>query len=153
MHTRSWCSNHPTHAALVVWRLVIFLSLILFSISSVAMFLWLVNISRSDTALWCLYCWTSLNCDLFRNGKIPANDGEQTNVPHIYAIGDILEGKWELTPVAIQAGKLLARRLFAGSSVKVLTHEWLKGALRCLQLILCMPYCQSHLYCSCIKSI
>uniref|UniRef100_A0AAY4EIA3 thioredoxin-disulfide reductase (NADPH) n=1 Tax=Denticeps clupeoides TaxID=299321 RepID=A0AAY4EIA3_9TELE len=50
-----------------------------------------------------------------KNGKIPVNDEEQTNVPHIYAIGDILEGKWELTPVAIQAGKLLARRLFGGS--------------------------------------
>lgn len=47
------------------------------------------------------------------------DDKEQTNVPHIYAIGDILEGKWELTPVAIQAGKLLARRLFAGSSIQV----------------------------------
>ncbi|KAM9482966.1 thioredoxin reductase 3 [Clarias gariepinus] len=53
-----------------------------------------------------------------KNGKIPVNDEEQTNIPHIYAIGDILEGKWELTPVAIQAGRLLARRLFAGSSVK-----------------------------------
>uniref|UniRef100_A0A8C9WHM7 Thioredoxin reductase 3 n=1 Tax=Scleropages formosus TaxID=113540 RepID=A0A8C9WHM7_SCLFO len=53
-----------------------------------------------------------------KNGKIPVNDEEQTNVPHIYAIGDILEGKLELTPVAIQAGKLLARRLFGGSSVK-----------------------------------
>uniref|UniRef100_A0AAQ5XDB9 thioredoxin-disulfide reductase (NADPH) n=1 Tax=Amphiprion ocellaris TaxID=80972 RepID=A0AAQ5XDB9_AMPOC len=54
-----------------------------------------------------------------KNGKIPVNDEEQTNVPHIYAIGDILEGKWELTPVAIQAGKLLARRLYGGSTVKV----------------------------------
>lgn len=54
-----------------------------------------------------------------RNGKIPVNDEEQTNVPHIYAIGDILEGKWELTPVAIQAGKLLARRLYGGSTLKV----------------------------------
>uniref|UniRef100_A0A8C7JPM4 thioredoxin-disulfide reductase (NADPH) n=1 Tax=Oncorhynchus kisutch TaxID=8019 RepID=A0A8C7JPM4_ONCKI len=54
-----------------------------------------------------------------KNGKIPVNDEEQTNVPHIYAIGDILEGKWELTPVAIQAGKLLARRLYAGASLKV----------------------------------
>lgn len=54
-----------------------------------------------------------------RNGKIPVNDEEQTSVPHIYAIGDILEGKWELTPVAIQAGKLLARRLYAGASLKV----------------------------------
>ncbi|XP_068171458.1 thioredoxin reductase 3 [Antennarius striatus] len=53
-----------------------------------------------------------------KNGKIPVNDEEQTNVPYIYAIGDILEGKWELTPVAIQAGKLLARRLFGGSKVK-----------------------------------
>nr|WEY08176.1 thioredoxin reductase 3 [Heteropneustes fossilis]BAQ02337.1 thioredoxin reductase 3-like [Clarias batrachus] len=53
-----------------------------------------------------------------KNGKIPVNDGEQTNIPHVYAIGDILEGKWELTPVAIQAGRLLARRLYAGSSVK-----------------------------------
>uniref|UniRef100_A0A673MAD4 Thioredoxin reductase 1, cytoplasmic-like n=1 Tax=Sinocyclocheilus rhinocerous TaxID=307959 RepID=A0A673MAD4_9TELE len=53
-----------------------------------------------------------------KNGKIPVNDEEQTSVPHIYAIGDILEGKWELTPVAIQAGKLLARRLFAGASLK-----------------------------------
>uniref|UniRef100_A0AAQ5XDE4 Thioredoxin-disulfide reductase n=1 Tax=Amphiprion ocellaris TaxID=80972 RepID=A0AAQ5XDE4_AMPOC len=53
-----------------------------------------------------------------KNGKIPVNDEEQTNVPHIYAIGDILEGKWELTPVAIQAGKLLARRLYGGSTVK-----------------------------------
>ncbi|XP_076870244.1 thioredoxin reductase 3 [Brachyhypopomus gauderio] len=53
-----------------------------------------------------------------KNGKVPVNEEEQTNVPHIYAIGDILEGKWELTPVAIQAGKLLARRLYAGSSTK-----------------------------------
>uniref|UniRef100_A0A3B4AP21 thioredoxin-disulfide reductase (NADPH) n=1 Tax=Periophthalmus magnuspinnatus TaxID=409849 RepID=A0A3B4AP21_9GOBI len=54
-----------------------------------------------------------------KNGKIPVNDEEQTNVPHIYAIGDILEGKWELTPVAIQAGKLLARRLYRGSTLKI----------------------------------
>ncbi|KAI1890469.1 hypothetical protein AGOR_G00154030 [Albula goreensis] len=53
-----------------------------------------------------------------KNGKVPVNDEEQTNVPHVYAIGDILEGKWELTPVAIQAGKLLARRLFGGSTLK-----------------------------------
>ncbi|XP_031136486.1 thioredoxin reductase 3 isoform X2 [Sander lucioperca] len=53
-----------------------------------------------------------------KNGKISVNDEEQTNVPHIYAIGDILEGKWELTPVAIQAGRLLARRLYGGSTLK-----------------------------------
>ncbi|XP_069592381.1 thioredoxin reductase 3 [Ranitomeya imitator] len=53
-----------------------------------------------------------------RNGKIPVNDEEQTNVPYVYAIGDILDGKLELTPVAIQAGRLLARRLYGGSNVK-----------------------------------
>uniref|UniRef100_A0A671EFT0 Thioredoxin reductase 3 n=1 Tax=Rhinolophus ferrumequinum TaxID=59479 RepID=A0A671EFT0_RHIFE len=47
-----------------------------------------------------------------KTGKIPVNDVEQTNVPYVYAVGDVLEGKLELTPVAIQAGKLLARRLF-----------------------------------------
>ncbi|XP_043281869.1 thioredoxin reductase 1, mitochondrial isoform X2 [Venturia canescens] len=40
---------------------------------------------------------------------------EQTNVPHIFAVGDVLHKKPELTPVAIHAGKLLARRIFANS--------------------------------------
>lgn len=53
------------------------------------------------------------------NGKIKANDEEQTNVPHIYAIGDVLFGKLELTPVAIKAGKLLAYRLFGGQTEKM----------------------------------
>jgi hypothetical protein len=42
--------------------------------------------------------------------------GEATNIPHIYAIGDILDDKPELTPVAIQAGRLLARRIAGTSS-------------------------------------
>eukprot|EP00029_Vermamoeba_vermiformis_P005557 TRINITY_DN1963_c0_g1_i1.p1 TRINITY_DN1963_c0_g1~~TRINITY_DN1963_c0_g1_i1.p1 ORF type:complete len:507 (-),score=151.68 TRINITY_DN1963_c0_g1_i1:275-1795(-) len=42
---------------------------------------------------------------------------EQTSVPHIYAIGDIIEGGLELTPVAIQTGRLLARRLYGASTI------------------------------------
>jgi thioredoxin reductase (NADPH) len=34
-------------------------------------------------------------------------------VENIYAIGDVLHGKLELTPVAIKAGRLLANRLFS----------------------------------------
>merc|ERR1740138_645639 len=49
------------------------------------------------------------------NGKLVCNEAEQTSVPHIYAIGDVVEDKPELTPVAIQTGRLLVRRLFAGS--------------------------------------
>lgn len=45
------------------------------------------------------------------NGKIQAQ-AEQTNIAHIYAIGDMLYGREELTPVAIQAGHLLASRLY-----------------------------------------
>ena len=44
-------------------------------------------------------------------GLIPSDDHERTNVEHIYAIGDIT-GKIDLTPVAIQAGRKLADRLF-----------------------------------------
>lgn len=52
-----------------------------------------------------------------KTGKLPTVN-EQTNVPHIYAVGDVLEGRPELTPVAIQAGILLARRLYDGSDVQ-----------------------------------
>jgi len=50
------------------------------------------------------------------SGKLVTDDFERTNVPHIYAVGDVLAGKPELTPVAIQAGILLADRLFKGAS-------------------------------------
>ncbi|KAG5197907.1 hypothetical protein JEQ12_008636 [Ovis aries] len=53
-----------------------------------------------------------------KTGKIPVNGEEQTSVPYVYAVGDVLEGKPQLTPVAVQAGKLLARRLFGGRSEK-----------------------------------
>ena len=42
------------------------------------------------------------------NGKFKVNQFEQTNVPNIYAIGDVIYGQLELTPVAIRAGALLA---------------------------------------------
>uniref|UniRef100_A0AAY4BI41 thioredoxin-disulfide reductase (NADPH) n=1 Tax=Denticeps clupeoides TaxID=299321 RepID=A0AAY4BI41_9TELE len=44
-------------------------------------------------------------------GKIVVGPDEATSVPNIYAIGDISQGRPELTPTAIKAGKLLARRL------------------------------------------
>eukprot|EP00595_Chromulina_sp_UTEXLB2642_P002975 CAMPEP_0196767730 /NCGR_PEP_ID=MMETSP1095-20130614/41903_1 /TAXON_ID=96789 ORGANISM="Chromulina nebulosa, Strain UTEXLB2642" /NCGR_SAMPLE_ID=MMETSP1095 /ASSEMBLY_ACC=CAM_ASM_000446 /LENGTH=505 /DNA_ID=CAMNT_0042136327 /DNA_START=44 /DNA_END=1561 /DNA_ORIENTATION=+ len=54
-------------------------------------------------------------------GKIPVIN-EQTNVPHIFAVGDVCEGKQELTPVAVQAGELLAKRLF-GKSTKTMDYD------------------------------
>jgi thioredoxin reductase (NADPH) len=54
-------------------------------------------------------------------GYIPV-DKECTNVPHIYALGDVITGIWELTPVAIQAGKMLAQRLYGGAVLHMDYH-------------------------------
>jgi len=54
-------------------------------------------------------------------GEIPV-DKEVTNVPNVFAIGDVIEGIWELTPVAIQAGRMLAQRLYGGSSLYMDYH-------------------------------
>jgi len=52
-------------------------------------------------------------------GKVPT-DHEATATSHVFVIGDAASeapaGRPELTPVAIQAGKLLARRLFGGGT-------------------------------------
>lgn len=44
-----------------------------------------------------------------RNKKIIVDEFEKSSVPNIYAIGDVIDGKPELTPVAIHAGKYLAQ--------------------------------------------
>jgi len=49
-----------------------------------------------------------------KNGKIETLH-EQTQCSNVYAVGDVVEGCPELTPVAIQAGVLLSRRLFGNS--------------------------------------
>uniref|UniRef100_A0A8C3APY4 Thioredoxin reductase 2 n=1 Tax=Cyclopterus lumpus TaxID=8103 RepID=A0A8C3APY4_CYCLU len=55
-------------------------------------------------------------------GKIILGSDESTSVPNIYAFGDIGEGRPELTPTAIKAGKLLARRL-AGHSTELMNYD------------------------------
>ncbi|XP_056233167.1 thioredoxin reductase 2, tandem duplicate 2 [Seriola aureovittata] len=55
-------------------------------------------------------------------GKIVLGADESTSVPNIYAFGDIGEGCPELTPTAIKAGKLLARRL-AGQSTELMNYD------------------------------
>lgn len=49
------------------------------------------------------------------NGIIATDEYQNTNVPGIYAIGDIT-GRAPLTPVAIAAGRQLAERLFNGKT-------------------------------------
>ena len=49
------------------------------------------------------------------NGLIPVDEFQNTNIPGVYAIGDVT-GKAALTPVAISAGRRLAERLFNGQA-------------------------------------
>lgn len=55
-------------------------------------------------------------------GVLPTDAWQNTNVPGIYAIGDIT-GRAELTPVAIAAGRRLAMRLFRGEADSKLDYE------------------------------
>lgn len=55
-------------------------------------------------------------------GFIPVDDFQNTDVPGVYAIGDIT-GRAALTPVAIAAGRRLADRLFGGRPERHLPYE------------------------------
>jgi glutathione reductase (NADPH) len=47
-------------------------------------------------------------------GHIKTDEFQNTNVDHIYALGDVCDRGFELTPVAIAAGRRLSDRLFGG---------------------------------------
>jgi thioredoxin reductase (NADPH) len=53
---------------------------------------------------------------LAQSGKIAVDAAEKSSIDNIYSIGDCAEGRPELTPPAIMAGKLLARRLFGNQN-------------------------------------
>jgi len=55
-------------------------------------------------------------------GFIPVDGFQNTNVPGVYAIGDVTGGP-ALTPVAIAAGRRLADRLFGGQPERRLNYE------------------------------
>ncbi len=78
-------------------------------------------------------CTTELNLESIGiklnklNGfKIKTKEEQSIDVPWLYAIGDCIDEQTmppgqplELTPVAIQTGQLLAKRLFSNSTIKV----------------------------------
>lgn len=63
-----------------------------------------------------------IGLNIAKNGKLITNDHDQTNIENIFSIGDCAEGRPELTPPAIMAGKLLANRLF-GNSKKLMNYR------------------------------
>jgi glutathione reductase (NADPH) len=55
-------------------------------------------------------------------GFVPVDKWQQTNVEHIFALGDVT-GRAALTPVAIAAGRRLADRLYGGMHERHLDYE------------------------------
>ena len=88
------------------------------------------QIGAFDTVIWAVGRAANtreLNLDaagveVLRNGIIPVDGYQNTNVPGIYAIGDIT-GKTPLTPVAIAAGRKLAERLFGYNLESHLSYQ------------------------------
>ena len=56
--------------------------------------------------------------DLGKNGAVQVDDGFQTSVPSIYAIGDVID-RVQLTPVALEEGMAVANTLFNDKAVSV----------------------------------
>jgi len=83
-----------------------------------------------DTLIWAVGRRSNAdNLDLDKTGVRVDNSGDistdayqNTNVASIYAIGDIT-GRFELTPVAIAAGRRLADRVFGGMKDRRLAYE------------------------------
>ncbi|BGO89708.1 hypothetical protein NBRC10512_004363 [Rhodotorula toruloides] len=59
---------------------------------------------------------------LEKNGDIPVDEYQTTNVDNVFAIGDV-GGKALLTPVAIAAGRRLSNRLYGGVKNDKLSYE------------------------------
>eukprot|EP00752_Nemacystus_decipiens_P009129 g8153.t1 len=57
----------------------------------------------------------NIGVTLTKSGKMVCRN-EETTLPGVFGIGDAVHGVPELTPSAIQAGRLLAMRLFGGST-------------------------------------
>ncbi len=56
-------------------------------------------------------------------GIIPVDPWQATNQPHIFALGDVTDNPYPLTPVAIAAGRRLADRLWGGHEERRLDYR------------------------------
>jgi thioredoxin reductase (NADPH) len=65
----------------------------------------------------------SVGVKLSKQGKVIVSSDEQSSVENIFAIGDCAEGRPELTPPAIMAGRLLSRRLFGDNYKKIMDYD------------------------------
>ena len=57
--------------------------------------------------------------DLTADGYIKVDEYQKSSADNVYAVGDIIAGGIELTPVAVKTGRLLSERLFNPEMAKV----------------------------------
>ncbi|WP_163933941.1 glutathione-disulfide reductase [Paraferrimonas sp. SM1919] len=75
-----------------------------------------------DTLIWAIGRHPTTNnlgldkvgVELDERGYVKVDEYQNTTAANIYAVGDIITGGVELTPVAVKAGRLLSERLFGG---------------------------------------
>ena len=68
--------------------------------------------------------------ELGQRGEVLVNAAYQTNVPHIHAIGDVID-RVQLTPIAIAEGAWLSNTLFGASGAPTLNYELIPTAVFC----------------------
>ncbi|RZU99278.1 glutathione-disulfide reductase [Spiribacter vilamensis] len=61
--------------------------------------------------------------EINESGTIPVDAWQASNQPHIFALGDVTENPYPLTPVAIAAGRRLADRVWGGESDRRLEYR------------------------------
>ncbi len=90
------------------------------------------TLSDLDQLLWAIGRKTNtddiglenIGLELAPGGFIDVNDYQETSVPGVYAIGDIINKRGvQLTPVAIAAGRRLGDRLFGGMKDRKLDYS------------------------------
>lgn len=88
------------------------------------------TVLQTDTLIWAIgrrartaeLGLDEINIQVGVDGVIPTDDLQNTPVPGVYAIGDVT-GRFELTPVAIAAGRRLADRLFNQQPERRLVYQ------------------------------
>lgn len=80
--------------------------------------IWAVGRTPCSANLQLANAGVHADCD----GYIHTDKYQNTNVENIYALGDVA-GRFPLTPVAIAAGRLLAKRLFGGDPKAHLNYD------------------------------
>jgi glutathione reductase (NADPH) len=80
--------------------------------------LWAIGRTPNTDALDIEKCGVKLD----EQGHVVVDPFQNTTVERVYAVGDVT-GRWQLTPVAIAAGRRLADRLFSGEADARLVYE------------------------------